>query len=210
MRNLAVTAIIVISVTLLIWAGVHNNRERHQRMQQEQQSQAVLVPDGKSQPASQSGADVIDGVNFRGKPAPGFTLSTIDGKQVSLSDFRGKVVLVNFWATWCAPCKLEMPWLAEFQHKYASQGLIVLGVTADEASKDEIRKVVTKTGADYPILLKDDKVEKAYGDVSYLPSSFYVGRDGTVVEQTAGIAGASSKDEIEANIKKVLEMGATK
>lgn len=208
MRNLFVTVLIVFAVTLLIWAGVHNNRERHQQIQQEQQSQAVLVPEGKTSSA-QTTADVVDGVNFRGKPAPGFTLPTIDGKQVSLSDYKGKVVLVNFWATWCAPCKLEMPWLADFQHKYASQGLVVLGVTADDAPKDEIRKVIAKTGADYQILLKDDKVEKAYGDVSYLPSSFYVGRDGKIVEQTAGIAGAASKDEIEATIKKALEMGGS-
>lgn len=210
MRNTAVTAVIVIAVTLLIWAGVHNNRKRHEQMQQEQQAKVVLVPGGNSEGLAHSGPDVVDGINLRGKPAPGFSLTSLDGKKISLSDYKGKAVLVNFWATYCAPCKLEMPWLEEFNQKYASQGLVVLGIAADDAGKDDISKVANKTGVKYPILLADNKIEKAYGDISYLPMSFYVGRDGVVVEQTAGITGASSKDEIEANIKKTLATAVAK
>jgi thiol-disulfide isomerase/thioredoxin len=133
-------------------------------------------------------------------------LSTLDGKKVSLSDYRGRAVLVNFWATWCGPCKVEMPWFEEFQKQYAGQGFVILGLADDvDAGKDAIRKVAQKTGVTYPILLTDGKVQKAYGGVDVLPMSFYVDRNGVVVEETAGLG---SKDEIEAHIKKAIASGA--
>lgn len=142
---------------------------------------------------------------LQGKPAPGFTLVDLDGKTVSLSDFKGKSVLVNFWASWCAPCKLEMPWFEEFSKKYAGQGLVILGVAADDAGKNVIAGVAKKSGITYPILLKDDKVEDAYGGVGYLPESFYVDKTGTVTLVTAGLNdGQGGKDEIEAHIKKLI------
>ena len=192
------------SITLLIWAGVHNGRERRLAMQQAQEkaaSQMTLVP------ASAAPSDDAT-PKLQGKPAPGFTLVDLDGKKVSLADFKGKPVLVNFWATWCGPCKLEMPWFQEFGQKYASQGLVILGLAADDAGKTVIARTAKKSGVTYPILLADDKVEEAYGGVDYLPETFYVDRSGKVVLETAGITSEDGgKDEIEAHIKKLVAGG---
>jgi thiol-disulfide isomerase/thioredoxin len=192
------------SITLLIWAGVHNGRERRLAMQQAQEkaaSQMTLVP------ASAAPSDDVT-PKLQGKPAPGFTLVDLDGKKVSLADFKGKPVLVNFWATWCGPCKLEMPWFQEFGQKYASQGLVILGLAADDAGKTVIASTAKKSGVTYPILLADDKVEEAYGGVDYLPETFYVDRSGKVVLETAGITSEDGgKDEIEAHIKKLVAGG---
>ncbi len=205
-RTAGVIAAMAASVTLLIWAGVHNGRERRLEMQQAQEkaaSQMTLVPDGATQGDSGSMTPKL-----QGKAAPNFTLVDLDGKKVSLADYKGKPVLVNFWATWCGPCKLEMPWFQEFNQKYAGQGLVVLGLAADDAGKSVIADTAKKSGVTYPILLADDKVETAYGGVDYLPESFYVGRDGKVMLETAGVSSeGGGKDEIEANIKKLVASG---
>jgi thiol-disulfide isomerase/thioredoxin len=197
-KSLLIVAMIV-GITLLIWAGVENRRARELEMQRLAASKAILIP---AQPAS--GGSATEQPSLDGKPAPAFTLVDLDGKKVSLADFKGKPVMVNFWATWCAPCKLEMPWFEEFRKKYAAQNLVILGIADDDASKDEIAKAAKKTGVDYPILLTDGKVDTNYGGVELLPTTFYVGKDGVVVEQTSGLAG---KVELEDNIRKLLAAG---
>ena len=113
---------------------------------------------------------------------------------MKLSDFKGRPVLVNFWATWCAPCKLEMPWFEQFRKEYGGQGFEILGINQDpESGKETIAKTAKKIGVSYPILLSDDKVAAEYGGIDYLPMSFYVDRTGTVVEETAG-AGVEGRD----------------
>jgi hypothetical protein len=98
-----------------------------------------------------------------------------------------------------------MPWFEEFRKQYGPQGFEILGITDDvDAGKDVIAKAVQKTGVTYPILLSDDKIDKAYGATDYLPMSFYVDKNGVVVEETAGLG---TKDEIEANIKKAIASG---
>ncbi len=203
-RTAGVLAAMAASIMLLIWAGVHNGRQRRLEMQQAQDhaaSQMTLLPDSATQSESTT-------PKLQGKSAPGFTLVNLDGKRVSLADFKGKPVLVNFWATWCGPCKLEMPWFQEFNQKYAGQGLVVLGLAADDAGKTVIASTAKKSGVTYPILLADDKVEQAYGGVDYLPETFYVDRSGKVMLETAGITSeGGGKDEIEANIKKLVAGG---
>ncbi len=207
-RAVAVIAAMVVVVTLLIWAGVHNARSRKLAMQEANDkaaSQAVLMPATGSGSGDDSSGPAP---KLQGKIAPGFSLVDLDGKKVSLADYKGKPVLVNFWATWCGPCKIEMPWFEEFHTKYAGQGLVILGVASDDASKTAITSTAKKLGVTYPVLLKDDKVESAYGGVEFLPESFYVGRDGKVLLETAGLTSESGgKDEIEANIKKLLAAG---
>ena len=207
-RSAAVLMAMVAAVTLLIWAGVHNARERRlamQRMNDAKASQAMLMKSDAAGGAS----DQAMAPKLQGKPAPGFRLMDLEGKKVSLAEFKGKPVLVNFWATWCAPCKLEMPWFEEFHRKYAGQGLVILGIAADEAPKKVIGDNAKKLGVTYPILLTDDKVTEAYGGIDYLPESFYVDRTGKVLIETAGMSdGQGGKDEIEANIKKLLASGA--
>lgn len=208
-RGVTVLLALVVVVSGLIWAGVHNLRQRKLAMQREQNS-AMLMPEtaGTSGGTADNQDDSNMASKLQGQPAPAFSLVDLNGKKVSLADYKGKPVLVNFWATWCGPCKLEMPWLQEFSQKYAPQGLTILGVAADDAPKNVISGVVTKSGVTYPILLKDGKVEELYGGVDYLPESFYVGRDGKVMLATAGLTSESGgKDEIEANIKKLVAAG---
>lgn len=194
-RRLGVLAAMVLVLALLGWAGVHNLRERRMAMQASQAKVITLSDKGEAAPNEQ-------GATLRGHPAPAFTLLDTSGKKVSLADFKGKPVIVNFWATWCAPCKLEMPWFEEFSGKYKGQGLTILGLSQDDgASKNEIAVAAKHLGVSYPILLPDDAVAKVYGGVDYLPETFYVGRDGVV---TAATAGAPSKDEMEANIRTIV------
>jgi len=136
-----------------------------------------------------------------GSPAPDFELTSLDGKQVKLSDFRGQAVLLNFWATWCSPCKIEMPWFVDLQKQYGPQGLAVVGVAMDDASKDDIAKFAKDMGVNYPILLGKEAVGEAYGGVQFLPTTFYIDRKGRVVERVFGLTG---KSEIEDNVKKAL------
>ena len=201
LRSALVLLAMIVVVTVLIWAGVHNARSRKLAMQQANEkaaSMATLTP-------ASGGADDPTGPaqKLKGKPAPAFTLVDLDGKKVSLADYKNKPVLVNFWATWCGPCKIEMPWFQELQAKYAPQGLVILGLAADEAPKSAIAGTAKKLGVTYPILLVDSSVEKAYGGVDFLPESFYVGKDGNVMLETFGLSSEEGgKDEIEANIKK--------
>ncbi len=209
-RNGLVLGVMVVGIALFLWAGWHNLRERRKVMQQAQENRVTLVPDKAGNAATEdSQSPEAEAARMQGKPAPAFTLTTLDGKKVSLSDFKGHPVLVNFWATWCAPCKIEMPWFEEFNKQYASQGLVILGLTDDvDAGKEAIEKVAKRTGVTYPILLADGKVQKAYAPdgMDYLPMSFYVDRNGIIVEETAGLGG---KDQIEAHIKRAISSGAT-
>src|SRR6202020_2636154 len=106
--------------------------------------------------------------------APDFTLVSLDGKSMKLSDLRGKAVLLNFWATWCGPCKIEMPWFVELQNEYGSQGLQIVGVAMDDSGKDDIAKFVKEMGVNYPVLLGKEAVGDQYGGVPALPESFFI------------------------------------
>ncbi len=138
-------------------------------------------------------------------PAPDFTLQSLDGKNMRLSDLRGKAVLLNFWATWCSPCKIEMPWFIELQKQYGSQGLQIVGVAMDDSSKEDIAKFAKDMGVNYPVLLGKEAVGDEYGGVPALPESFFIGRDGKIVDRIIGLKG---KAEIEDSIKKALDTQA--
>jgi len=155
--------------------------------------------------ARRSGTDRLPGVLGYGTPAPDFTLETLDGKSVSLSSLRGKAVVVNFWATWCGPCKIETPWLVELQNQYGAQGLQIVGVAMDDSGKDEIARFAKDMGMNYPVALGKEAVGDAYGGVSYLPESFFIGRDGKIVDKIMGLEGRS---EIEDAVKKALNTQA--
>lgn len=144
------------------------------------------------------------GPSLQGKPAPDFALHALDGQTVHLSDFRGKGVLLNFWATWCQPCKIEMPWFAELQKQYGPQGLQIVGVAMDDAGPKEISKFAHDLGVNYPILVGEESVGDAYGGLPFLPATFYIGRDGKVVDKVYGLKG---RGEIEDSIKKTLATG---
>jgi thiol-disulfide isomerase/thioredoxin len=199
---------------LVVWSGVHNLRERRRAMQMQEETRVDLLPgaaDGTGSGAASAGETATEkeagDSPLKGKVAPAFTLEDLSGKKVSLSDFKGRPLVVNFWGTYCAPCKIEMPWLEEFEKKYAGSGFEVVGVTYDaEVGKETITKNVQRLGVTYPILLSTPKVEDAYlHDSEVLPMSFYVDRAGKVVDVTAGLG---SKDELEGMVKETIAAGA--
>ena len=112
---------------------------------------------------------------MNGQTAPDFTLESLDGKTVRLSDFRGKGVLLNFWATWCQPCKIEMPWFAELQKQYGPQGLQIVGVAMDDASPKEIGEFAHDLGVNYPILVEKRKLETPMAAYSFCLQPFILG-----------------------------------
>lgn len=198
-RNAVVVVVVLAALGLMFWSGYQNLERR--RAAQKAQPHVTLL-DQSNQTVQQDVASDEGLPNLRGKKAPQFTLRNMEGRKVSLEDYKGKAVLINFWATWCAPCKLEMPWFVELHKQYAPEGFEILGVSEDEPrDRPEIGKFAQKIGINYPILLGDDAASKAYGGVEFLPTSYYVGRNGKVIEETAGLV---SRDEIEANIKKSL------
>ena len=144
----------------------------------------------------QSGAGQL-----QGQPAPDFALASLDGKTVKLSDFRGQALLLNFWATWCEPCKIEMPWFVELQKQYGPRGLQVLGIAMDDSGVKEIDDFAKKMNVNYPIVIGKESVGDQYGGIPYLPSTFYIDRDGKVIDRIFGLV---SRSEIESDIQKAL------
>jgi len=138
---------------------------------------------------------------LQGQPAPDFSLASIDGQTLTLSSYRGKAVLLNFWATWCEPCKIEMPWFVELQRQYGPQGLQVVGVAMDDTDPKDIADFAKKMSVNYPIVLGKEAVGDQYGGIPYLPSTFYIARDGKVMNRVNGLV---SRSEIEGDIKRVL------
>jgi cytochrome c biogenesis protein CcmG/thiol:disulfide interchange protein DsbE len=112
------------------------------------------------------------------KLAPDFTLMDANGTPVKLSDYRGKVVLLNFWATWCGPCALEIPWFIEFEQQYKSKGLEIIGVSMDEDGWSAVKPYVVEHKMNYRVLLGNDSVSQLYGGVESLPTTFLIDRDG--------------------------------
>lgn len=142
----------------------------------------------------------------KGTLAPTFELKSIpDGKVIPLASLRGKAVMVNFWATWCGPCKLEMPWLVDLQKKYGPDGLQIVGVAMDDTAEKDIDAFAKKMGVNYIVLQGTEKVGDAYGGVAGLPESFFLDRTGKIVDETVGLV---SQSEIENNIKKSLQPGS--
>jgi thiol-disulfide isomerase/thioredoxin len=141
------------------------------------------------------------------KPAPDLTLKDIDGKDVSLAQYKGQVVLVNFWATWCDPCREEIPWLIDMQAKYGAKGFTVLGVAMDEEGKSVVAPYVQKeqfnvngkpSSMTYPILLGNDAAAEKFGGLFGYPTSVLISRDGKQIKRITGII---SEEEI----SKVIE-----
>ena len=185
-RNLVILAVIAVVVAAMLYSGKFISKRP---------AGAAPNAPGLSGDASQ----------IKGKPAPEFELVDLNGKTVKLSDFRGKAVLLNFWATWCSPCKTEMPWFADLQKQYGSEGLQVVGIAMDDAGKDEIAKFAQEMKVNYTVLLGKNAVADAYGGVEFLPTTFYIDRKGNIQERVFGLA---DRKEIEENVKKALSSQA--
>jgi thiol-disulfide isomerase/thioredoxin len=151
--------------------------------------------------------------NQEDKPtgSPDFSLKDLEDHNVALSQFKGKVVLVNFWATWCGPCRIEIPWLIELQNKYAADGFTVLGVAMDEEGKSDVAAFVqrerfkaggTSQSMNYPIVLGNDAAADKFGGLVGFPTSVLISKDGRVVKRIDGLV---SYDEIDKAIRSQLD-----
>ena len=137
------------------------------------------------------------------KPAKlNFTLKDMNGKDVTLASFKGKVILLDFWATWCEPCKLEIPWFTEFQTRYGARGFQAIGVSVDD-TVEKLRPYVAKYKMNYPVLqgLNHDDIQNAYGPLWGIPVTALISRDGRICVKHAGI---SSKQNFENDIESLL------
>jgi thiol-disulfide isomerase/thioredoxin len=141
-----------------------------------------------------------------GAVAPDFELQALDGKNLKLSGLRGKAVLLNFWATYCEPCKVEMPWFVELQKEYGPQGFQILGVAMDDASTEDIAQFAKDMGVNYPILLGKEAVGVSYGGVNVLPTTFFLDRNGKVVAREFGL---QSRSVFVDHIKEALTQNGT-
>jgi len=124
-------------------------------------------------------------VSLVNRKAPEFARRDLSGKKLNLRSYRGKVVLLNFWATWCAPCQLEMPAFSRWQQEYGPQGLQILGISMDDDAPP-VRKLVTGLKLDYPVAMGDARLGERYGGVLGLPLTYLIGRDGVVRAQFQG------------------------
>ena len=120
--------------------------------------------------------------------APEWQLNDPDGQRVALSDFKGKVVILDFWATWCPPCKAEIPGFIALQKQYGAQGLTVVGVSLDTAGSSVVKSFMKQFGMNYPVVIGDEKTAADYGGVTAIPTTFIIDRNGKIVTSHQGYA----------------------
>jgi thiol-disulfide isomerase/thioredoxin len=134
-------------------------------------------------------------------PAPAWTLNDLDGKPVSLADFKGKVVVLDIWATWCPPCRAEIPHFIEIQNEYKDKGVTVVGMSVDSTGPADVAKFVKDNGMNYPIVMADEKTAAAYGADQGIPFTLVIDKNGNVVSRHLGL---TDKSVFEDDIKKAL------
>ena len=140
------------------------------------------------------------------KPAPDFALKDADGKTVRLSDYKGKVVLLDFWATWCGPCKLEIPWFTDMEHARKDKGFEVLGVSMDDNGWEDVKPFLAELKVNYRVVIGDDAVANAYGGVDSLPTTFLIDKQGRIAAIHVGLTG---RKEFEDGVDALLQEGNT-
>ena len=139
--------------------------------------------------------------NTGNRAAPDWQLKDLDGKSVKLSDFKGKVVILNFWATWCPPCRKEIPTFVSLQRQYADKGLVIVGVSLDEKGPGVVKPFVAKMGINYPVVMGDPKTAADYGGIAVVPTTFVIDRSGKVAAEHEGDADRAT---FEGEIKPLL------
>lgn len=139
------------------------------------------------------------------KSAPDFSLRDSDGRTVRLSDYRGKVVLLNFWATWCSPCRFEIPWFVQFERQHKDQGFAVIGISMDDEGWAAVKPFMEELGINYRVLMGNDTVTLLYGGVDSLPTSFVIDRAGKVANVHIGLV---SKSNYENDLKELFQSSA--
>jgi cytochrome c biogenesis protein CcmG/thiol:disulfide interchange protein DsbE len=124
------------------------------------------------------------------------------GKAVKLSDYRGKVVLLNFWATWCGPCKIEIPWFVDFEKTYKDRDFAVLGVSMDDDGWESVKPYIERSKINYRVMIGTEEISRQYGDIASLPTTFILDRDGRIAAAHIGLV---SKSEYQNEILKLLD-----
>src|ERR1039457_3270990 len=159
---------------------------------------AVSLASPVAVPAAMSAADSR-------KLAPDFTLTDSKGAPVRLSGYKGRVVLLDFWATWCGGCKVEIPWYMEFQNKYKDRGLIVIGVSMDEDGWKSVQPFLEEHKLNYPVVIGSQDVAKLYGGVTSMPMTLLIDRQGKIADWQVGMVDRAA---FEGEIQALLQDGA--
>jgi peroxiredoxin len=136
-----------------------------------------------------------------GDKAPDFKLKTIDGEVIRLKDYLGKIVIIDFWATWCAPCRMAIPELVELQNEYEGD-LVIIGISLDQPfTRQNLKPFIKSFGINYPVVMGTIEVVEAYGNIRGIPTSFIIDRDGEIVNKFTGYV---PKSHYTADIERLL------
>jgi peroxiredoxin len=136
------------------------------------------------------------------REAPAWSLKDVNGKTVNFAEFKGKVVVIDFWATWCPPCREEIPGYIEMTKKHGKDGLVIIGISLDQAGPGVVRSFMAKSGINYPIVMGDDATVAAFGGVEGIPTTFLIDREGFIRDKKVGMMAAA---EYEKKILAVLK-----
>jgi thiol-disulfide isomerase/thioredoxin len=185
----ALVFVLALGGVLLTWAAA-----RYARQVEERQPATVTAAADPVDPAGAAGGERVTLRFFRDpKPAPVFRVRDLDGREISPASLRGKVVIVNFWATWCGPCRAEIPDLVALQEKYKDT-LQVIGISEDEAGADVVRRFAAEHRVNYPVAMTTPEIEKLYPGISALPTSFILDRESRVVQKHVGMLTARTTE----------------
>ena len=180
----------LILVLMLIVGGCKKKEPEPPQQAEVEAGEKPTKPPGDKAPTSPGG-----------KPAPSFTLQDLKGKTVSLSDFKGKVVVLDFWATWCPPCVKEIPHFIALYEQYKDQGFAIVGISVDREGISVVKSFARKYQVNYPILMTDGQVDKAYGGIPSIPTTFVIDSAGNIRQKYVGYR---DKAVFETDIKALL------
>lgn len=194
-RRVLILGVVFCCFALILWSGYQHRSARS----------SAPLPQPPVAAAQSSATEPTDTVTspLLNQPAPAFALRDLAGHHVSLAGYRGKAVLINFWATWCAPCRVEMPWFIALQQRYSAQGFTIVGIDSDYPEDlPKVPSFAKKIGLNYPVLYGDQQTQTNYGCCDYLPMSYYIDRAGTVRVATVGLG---DRNTIESYIRRLVE-----
>lgn len=141
-------------------------------------------------------------VEKKGVKAPDFTLTTIYGENFHLYDYLGNVIIIDFWDTWCPPCRAEIPHFIELYSKYADEGFLMIGMALGREGKEKVKSFAEGNGINYPLMIATTEIVNKYGGITAIPTTFIINKKGEIVEK---IVGYRDKEFFEEKIKNLLE-----